>query len=512
MRNFRQLSVSLARQSRWGVDADLRVSAGITSPVTFGFVNPVVLLPADFLEMDAPHREAILYHEFLHVRRHDWLYTVGEELIRAVLWFHPAIWWVLREIQLAREQAVDHEAIGITHARDEYVDALLAIASAKPQPDLVPAPLFLRKCHLKQRVVSIFKEVHVSRTKAVSALAASLVLLAASSWFVTGAIPLYGAPQVASDGPGVVVETNGAALMHRSALAYPAGAAAKRIEGTVTVQVKVDDKGNVSDANVVSGPDELRKAVLQSVLNWHFTRDAANSTRQVAVTFQLSREAAAQPPRAAAITVVPSVRAAVPLTSPARAGLPAGPLTLTSIAIRGLNDAQRDELRALLPVHEGDVFTPDVLTKVSPVVHSFDEHLRVTTTSSGPAAISMVISAPEVPLPAAMPPSPPPPPSIGANGPTQRIESAVAAANLVSQPKPAYPPLAKAARVQGTVRFEVSIGTDGRVNNLQLVSGPPLLVQAALSAVQQWVYRPILLNGNPVEVATTVDVIFSLAQ
>jgi protein TonB len=80
----------------------------------------------------------------------------------------------------------------------------------------------------------------------------------------------------------------------------------------------------------------------------------------------------------------------------------------------------------------------------------------------------------------------------------------------VSQPKPVYPPLAKAARVQGTVSFQAVIGTDGTVRNLQLISGPPLLVQAAMMAVQQWVYEPTLLNGKPVEVITTIDVNFTL--
>ncbi len=86
------------------------------------------------------------------------------------------------------------------------------------------------------------------------------------------------------------------------------------------------------------------------------------------------------------------------------------------------------------------------------------------------------------------------------------------ASQLVSQEKPVYPPLAKAARVQGTVTFEALIGTDGHVQNLQLVSGPPLLVPASMTAVQQWVYKPTLLNGNPVEVITTVDVNFTLTE
>jgi protein TonB len=81
---------------------------------------------------------------------------------------------------------------------------------------------------------------------------------------------------------------------------------------------------------------------------------------------------------------------------------------------------------------------------------------------------------------------------------------------LVHLVKPAYPPLARAARVSGTVRLEAIVGKDGRVRSLRLVSGHPLLAQAAIDAVRQWVYRPTLLNGVPVEVAAPVDVNFLL--
>jgi protein TonB len=86
----------------------------------------------------------------------------------------------------------------------------------------------------------------------------------------------------------------------------------------------------------------------------------------------------------------------------------------------------------------------------------------------------------------------------------------VQASKLINQPKPAYPPLAKAARVQGTVKFSATIGKDGTIQNLELVSGPPLLVQAAMTAVKQWTYQPTLLNGEPVDVITTIDVNFTL--
>jgi len=104
----------------------------------------------------------------------------------------------------------------------------------------------------------------------------------------------------------------------------------------------------------------------------------------------------------------------------------------------------------------------------------------------------------------------PPPPR-----PTQtriRQGGAVQAAMLVNRVQPQYPPLARQTRISGTVRLHAIISKDGSVQQLEVVSGHPLLVQAALDAVRQWKYRPTTLNGEPVEVDTTIDVIFSLNQ
>jgi protein TonB len=77
---------------------------------------------------------------------------------------------------------------------------------------------------------------------------------------------------------------------------------------------------------------------------------------------------------------------------------------------------------------------------------------------------------------------------------------------------PVYPPLARQTRVSGTVCFTAIIGTDGRIQNLQLIAGHPLLVASAREAVSQWLYRPTLLNGKPVEVITQIEVNFTLNQ
>ena len=109
---------------------------------------------------------------------------------------------------------------------------------------------------------------------------------------------------------------------------------------------------------------------------------------------------------------------------------------------------------------------------------------------------------------------PPPPPKVEVKAAPKRITVGgnVQQAMLVSQPRPVYPPLAKQARIQGVVRFTAIIGRDGTIQNLTLVSGHPLLVSAAQEAVKQWRYKPTLLNGEPVEVVTQIDVNFTLNQ
>jgi len=93
-----------------------------------------------------------------------------------------------------------------------------------------------------------------------------------------------------------------------------------------------------------------------------------------------------------------------------------------------------------------------------------------------------------------------------------RVGGQVQTAKLINKVQPVYPPLAKQARIQGTVRLQAVIAKDGSVVELQVLSGHPLLQQAALDAVRQWRYHPTLLNTEPVEVVTTIDVIFTLSS
>ncbi|MGA2135506.1 MAG: TonB family protein [Bryobacteraceae bacterium] len=447
--------------------AEFVVAAAVPGPVTFGLRRPLVVLPEGFAALPETSQEAIACHELLHVRRHDWLVTVGEEAIGALLWFHPAVWWVTGQIQLAREQTVDGEVVRFTKGRREYLDALLAMAGDRAALDLAPATLFSRKRHLKKRVALLLEEVTMSKRTLISFCAASSGVLLAAGWLALHTFPLQAAPQEDS-----------AKLLHSVPPKYPPAAREKHIEGDVVLEVQIDAEGHVSDAHVLSGPQELRSSALEAILQWHYSPKAMSlpATTQVTMTFKLPKDGAPS-------TMIP-------------APPPIGqPFTLKAIRIDGLSDSARDELLQRLPVHIGDTVDQDVMRSVAKTARDFDDHLMAAAGKNGNIHIFI------------MPPAPPP-----GDGVRIRVGGNMQQAKLARKVQPVYPPEAKAARIEGIVRLEATIGKDGSVENLVLLSGHPLLAPAAMEAVRQWQYQTTLLNGNPVEVVTEIQVNFTLSQ
>ncbi len=107
---------------------------------------------------------------------------------------------------------------------------------------------------------------------------------------------------------------------------------------------------------------------------------------------------------------------------------------------------------------------------------------------------------------------PPPPPPKAATPKRIHVGGQVEQARWIFHPNPEYPPLAKMARIQGVVRLEAIIDKDGTIKDLKAVSGHPMLIKSAMEAVSRWRYQPTLLNGEPVEVATEIDVNFTLSE
>ena len=257
-------------QRAMGTTADVRYVAGFTQPVTFGFRAPVVLLPESLRTQSSEIREAVLAHELLHVQRRDWVWVLAEEAARAAFWFHPAMWWLISRIQLAREEVVDALAVARTGRRRAYVEALMAFADSAAAAGLRPtpsgvgvAPAFARKRHLFRRMVLISREDVMTAKRVVLSVTVVLVLLAAGGWYAVGAFPLIesGPGQILQKTPGplestakpITPENPIPRRVQHAEAQYPSEAAAENAFVSVTLRLTLDANGSVAEARVTAG-------------------------------------------------------------------------------------------------------------------------------------------------------------------------------------------------------------------------------------------------------------------
>lgn len=201
LRRIRQASLPISRAAESAAvlrairalveaPAEFRLSAEVDSPVTFGFMAPVVLLPERFASLDPSCQSAIACHELLHVRRQDWAHHLAEEVLRGLLWFHPAIAWLLSRVRLAREQIVDLEVVRLTEARKPYLEALLEFTNGRSPVPAIPAPPFLAERQLVERVTLMLKEVRMSQKRLIISVSVISCCLALVSVLAAWTFPL----------------------------------------------------------------------------------------------------------------------------------------------------------------------------------------------------------------------------------------------------------------------------------------------------------------------------------
>jgi periplasmic protein TonB len=189
----------------------------------------------------------------------------------------------------------------------------------------------------------------------------------------------------------------------------------------------------------------------------------------------------------------------LPLPAPPPAPPSPTPTTRTSTASgSNLSENQTVLMPPAIPhgiadIHE-DVPPPPIPLGREGVAHGTGDR-RSANTVLGSTFLDSVAPPPPLPRPTPRPVRP----------------SSVMEANLVHRVQPAYPPLARAARIQGPVVLQAVISKSGTIENLQVLNGHPMLVRSALDAVRQWRYRPYFLNGEPVEVETQITVNFILS-
>jgi TonB family protein len=167
--------------------AEFRWSRDVEQPVTFGIRRPIVLLPERFDELSDEGQRAVACHELHHVARRDWIWIVLEEHARALFWFHPGAWWLVDQLQLAREQVVDQLVVSDGISKRAYMTTLLTFAD---RPGVALSIAFLRRRHLKSRFQQLSKEPHMSLTRLAWTTALLAVLIGSAALGAARALPL----------------------------------------------------------------------------------------------------------------------------------------------------------------------------------------------------------------------------------------------------------------------------------------------------------------------------------
>jgi hypothetical protein len=244
------------------------LSSATGTPATFGLRRPIVLLPLAFESMGRERQEAIVLHELVHARRGDWLALMVEEMLRSVLSFHPTVHWLVGRVRLAREQTVDAAVVQRLGTREAYLESLVEVARFATPARAVPAALFLRESHLRERVDLLLKEVPMSRVRTLTHVAlTALAIVLAVSW-AASAVPLQStkaaapAAEAGAEHEGAPAEPK---LLHKVNPVYPPEAKAEKVQGTFRIDVVIGKDGAIREARVAaSAPSAERLAQLEA--------------------------------------------------------------------------------------------------------------------------------------------------------------------------------------------------------------------------------------------------------
>jgi TonB family protein len=458
-----------------GADAEFRITSEVTHPVTFGETRPVVVVPEQFRSFAGSQQKAVACHELVHVRRHDWLRTAADELIRSALWFHPAFWWLFDQIRLTREQVVDREVVRLLGNRQPYLEALLRLAVPVRRPALRPAPLFLTHAHLPQRIALLVKEVHMSRSRLVSSLLAMAVVLLFGGRLAVGAFPLHAsatpfdggqaaqqtkpgqpaqqakpgqtAPEQQASRPGEPTKSSKPALPPPKKIydvkpVYPPEAKAKGISGIVILEATMNAAGTVTAVKAIKGHELLVPAAIDAVRQWRFEPQPGMPKRIMTVTVNFRLDSGAKD-KGVKGGVPGGVGGGVPggVAGGVQGGVPGGVEGAKEVGV-DVDAAKQAEAS----------FPPDAV----------------------------------------------------------KVGRGIEPPRKIVDVKPVYPEEAQKAKVQGTIIIELLLGKDGKVQDARVLRSIPELDQAALDAVRQWEFEPVLVNGHPERAIMTVTLRFVL--
>lgn len=418
-----------------GARADLRWSRDLQQPATFGLRRPVVLLPDSLRSQPPAITRAVIAHELFHVRRRDSWMLLVEELIRAATWFHPAVWWLISRVRLAREGVVDELTVMLTGARQTYLDALLLLADEAP----LASSAFSRRRQLFYRVLLISREVRMTSGRFLAASAALALALVVTTWTVASAFPLQKAEQATA----AQNQTPQPPVLPRDIYRNPPP----------------------------PPPPALPKVAWQSA-------DAADAVRiggQIQTPIKIRDVKPAYPEMAQAAGVQ-------------------GVVIISALLDRDGNVEEVHVLRSIPLLDQAAVdavsqwkFRPVLLNgQAVPAIMTVTVNFLQSQNASPPATWQ----------------SPDAPNAVRIGGNIRQPEK-------IYDVTPVYPDAARTAHVQGVVIVEALLDRQGNVEEVRVLRSIPMLDQAAIDAVSHWKFTPVLLNGQPVPAIMTLTVDFT---
>jgi len=416
---------------------------------TWGVLRPCVLLPEDASSWSDDRQRIVLTHELAHIQRFDWPVQMVAEVTRAIYWFNPLFWFLCRRLRAESEHACDDVVLNAGINANDYASHLLDLVRTLRDSSRAWSP-----------VLAMARPPHLER-RFVAMLNPSLNRKTVSrvAVMVTCVVALSITIPLAAVRAGEEIK--------------PVAALSQIVPAPVVVSVARAAETPVAKAPVKRAAP--KPAPAQGLADGGLSGTVTDGTRAVipgvAVTV-LSRTVTQSPTTETEVQTTKTNEVGV-YTFPA---LTPGQYSL-STQLPGFT-----AFRTVVTVDRGQTFVQNITLSVGSIAE------RVTVTAAGQ------------PRPKSLP---------------QRIRVGgnIVAANLISQVKPVYPQSASDAGIEGIVHLQALIGTDGALVGLTPVgSAYPDLTNAALDAVKQWRYKPTLLNNEPVQVITTIDVEFKLKQ
>jgi TonB family protein len=271
----------ITRGSR--VDHDVLVSDAIRTPMTWGVIRPVILLPTYVYAWSAEERDVVIRHERAHIERRDWMWQAFAQVMTAIFWFQPLMWLATRQLRNEAEHAADDVTLAGGVQASDYADRLMAVARQYQRRSPMAAVAMVRHPALAERIAAILDAGRIRKSASAGArigvLLAAVALLVPLTAFQNRSVYKAGVDGVSA--PSVVYKVNPS---------YTPEAKEAKIQGGVVIEAVVTAQGRAEDIQVVRSLDAgLDANAAASVSQWLFKPGMKDGQPvDVAVTIEIN--------------------------------------------------------------------------------------------------------------------------------------------------------------------------------------------------------------------------------